>query len=108
MASANSTSVEQLKKYEAGDSSDTSDAPEGAVCDPVTGVCRIPDKSGGTIPGESVPSLFPLPKTLRPLERLEDEAGKKVDASVFKGKVRKRMPHHCLHFFFASSNIFRA
>lgn len=83
MASTAPTTEGNQKK--GNDDENTITAPEGAVCDPITGVCRLP----GASEGESLPSLFPLPKTLRPLERLEDEEGKKVDPSVFKGKVRK-------------------
>ena len=82
MASNNPSTEEKTTKGNDGENTVT--APEGAVCDPITGVCRLP----GASEGESLPSLFPLPKTLRPLERLEDEKGKKVDPSVFKGKVR--------------------
>lgn len=83
MTSTAPTTGEKPKNDNDGDN--TVAAPEGAVCDPITGVCRLP----GASEGEGLPSLFPLPKTLRPLERLEDEKGKKVDPSVFKGKVRR-------------------
>lgn len=83
MASTTPSAEEKQKKDNNGENIVT--APEGTVCDPITGVCRLP----GASEGESLPGLFPLPKTLRPLERLEDEKGKKVDPSVFKGKVRR-------------------
>lgn len=68
--------------------------PAGAVCDPVTGVCRLPARAAekdGLGAG-----LFPLPRTLRPLAVLEDEAGNKVDPVMFKGKVRNFRCHGVL------------
>lgn len=60
--------------------------PAGAVCDPVTGVCRLPARAGTSLDGGG---LIPLPRTLRPLAALEDEDGNAVDPSLFKGKVRR-------------------
>lgn len=65
-------------------------APDGIICDPVTGVCRLPTAAGAG-DGDSA-GLFPLPKTLRPLEKLEDEKGNEVNPSVFQGKVRRGHP----------------
>lgn len=59
--------------------------PAGAVCDPVTGVCRLPARAGTSV---DAAGLIPLPRTLRPLAVLEDEDGNTVDPSLFKGKVR--------------------
>ncbi|CBJ26110.1 conserved unknown protein [Ectocarpus siliculosus] len=57
----------------------------GAVCDP-QGVCRMPARGDTGSAGEA--SLIPLPKALRPLSVLEDEAGHKLSpAAVFKGKM---------------------
>lgn len=69
-------------------------APVGAACD-ADGVCRL-SKNGTTGVGTekddgTAGGLVPLPKTLRPLSVLEDEAGNRLaPAEVFKGKVRKR------------------
>lgn len=62
-------------------------AAPGAVCDPVTGVCRLPPRA--ELGGDGATARrAPLPKTLQPLEVLEDEQGNKLDPSaVFKGKV---------------------
>lgn len=68
----------------------TTAGPAGAVCDPVTGVCRLPTRAGTSV---DAAGLIPLPRTLRPLAVLEDEDGNAVDPSLFKGKVRK--PQSC-------------
>lgn len=60
------------------------ETPSGVVCDPVTGVCRMPPRNSDGL----TPSLIPLPKNLRSFDVLEDENGNKVDASALKGKVR--------------------
>lgn len=60
-----------------------SDAPEGAICDPVTGVCSVPPRADGA----TTPGLVALPKNLRLLEVLEDEQGNRVDPEVLRGKV---------------------
>lgn len=59
-------------------------APEGSVCDPVTGMCTMPPRKKEAM----TPGPITLPKNLRVLELLEDERGEKVDPEVFKGKVR--------------------
>lgn len=75
-------------------------APAGAVCDPVTGVCRMPPRTSKT--EGMTPGLVPLPKTLRPLEVMEDEDGNKIDPEVFQGKVSV-CAHSICHFFLGAA-----
>lgn len=65
----------------------SSSAPAGAVCDD-KGVCTLPPRAGGS---DGMEGMLPLPRTLRPLGVLEDEAGNKLEpAGVFKNKVTAR------------------
>lgn len=57
------------------------------VCDPSTGACQLPPRAGTTA-DDGIGGLIPLPRALRPLSVLEDEAGNKLaPAGVFSGKV---------------------
>lgn len=62
-----------------------SSAPVGAVCDDKA-VCKLPPRAAARDDG--VEALVPLPRTLRPLDVLEDEAGNKLATpGVFENKV---------------------
>lgn len=64
-------------------------APAGAVCDD-KGVCTLPPRAAAG-DDDGTQALVPLPRTLRPLGVLEDEAGTKLAAAgVFKNKVLTR------------------
>lgn len=63
-----------------------SSARAGAVCDD-KGVCTLPPRASAR-EDDGSEGLVPLPRTLRPLGVLEDEAGNKLAApGVFKSKV---------------------
>lgn len=63
-----------------------SSAPAGAVCDD-KGVCKLPPRAAAG-DDDGPQGLVPLPRNLRPLGVLEDEAGTKLAAAgVFKSKV---------------------
>lgn len=67
-----------------------SSAPAGAVCDD-KGVCTLPPRAAGKDQDGTTEGLVPLPRTLRQLGVLEDEAGNKLTAAgVFKHKVPTR------------------
>lgn len=70
----------------------------GEGCDPSTGACKLPPRAGATA-DDGTGGLIPLPRTLRPLSVLEDEAGNKLaPAGVFNGKVRGTTPPAVLQY----------